>query len=93
MSPKGNKSTMAGSSKRTGDVPSIRRRQELSVVIPPSGRDAPSIDSAVKEWIVPLLVKEFLREQEARSAETEVKPDDPTTEPLGKEGAAINRIR
>jgi hypothetical protein len=69
----------------------LRRTNELSVVIRPRGPHAPQIDSAVSEWIVPLLVREFLRER--KTHDTEVKTADLNNEPLGKEGAAINRIR
>jgi hypothetical protein len=73
------------------NLKTLRRTNELSVVIRPRGRHAPQIDSAVSEWIVPLLVKEFLRER--KTHDTEVKTADLNIEPLGKEGAAINRIR
>jgi hypothetical protein len=73
------------------NLKTLRRRKELSVVIRPGGRHEPHIDSAVSEWIVPLLVKEFLRER--KTHDTEVKTADLNIEPLGKEDAASNRIR
>lgn len=67
-----------------------RRRKELAAGIMPRGRHAPHIDSAVSKWIVSLLVKAFPRER--KTHDTEVKNTDLNIEPLGKEGAAINRI-
>jgi hypothetical protein len=76
--------------KLAANLETPQRTNELLVLGKPRGRHTPHIDSAVTEWIVPLLVKEFLRER--KTYDTEVKTADLNIEPLGKEGAAINRI-
>jgi hypothetical protein len=58
------------------------------VVIAPAARDTASIDSAIRGWIVPVLVKEFLAENVRHSTGTETKDNKPTTKPMGKEDVA-----
>jgi hypothetical protein len=76
--------------KRNKKATSSPRRPEVSVVIAPAVRDIDSINSAIKGWIVPLLVKEFLAEHGCRSAETEANSGKPTTKAIGMEDVATS---
>lgn len=68
-----------------------RRRPKVSVVFASATRDAASINSAIKGWIVPLLVKEFLAEQRC-SAEVEADCDDATFKAVGMEDVVTSHI-
>ncbi len=79
--------------KTSKKVPSSERRPKVSLVIAPNAeRDMASVKSAIKGWIVPLLVREFLAEQRSLSTETEVSKDEATTKPMGKEDVASSHI-
>ena len=77
--------------KTSGKGSPARRRREVSVVIAPGARDTVSIDSAIRGWIVPLLVKEFLAEHQ-RYAKIEATCDKRTTTAVGMEDVASRHI-
>jgi hypothetical protein len=71
---------------------SPRRRREALVRIAAAAPDTASIESAIKGWIVPLLVKEFLVERGCCATEAEAKCGNPTSEPAGMEDVARRHI-
>lgn len=74
-----------------GLAPSVPREALLRIAA--ATRDTASIESAIKGWIVPLLVKEFLAEQTCRFVETKVKNSDSTTKAVGMEDVASRHIK
>ncbi len=79
---------------RVNTRPSERHRAALRNATPirlaEGDRNKAALEAVIDEWLVPLLVKEFLGQDQQKSA---VIPADPITKALGKEGADINRIR
>ena len=55
-------------------------------------RDNESLSAVMREWLVPMLVKEFLAEKRTKLAKTPANAKKRTTGPLGMEGAARVRI-
>jgi len=77
------------SRKANGQESSARRRKEVSVVIAPAtGRDPALIDSTIREWIVPLLVRNFLAEHPIAVSANEANSNNSTTGMHDEEGAA-----
>lgn len=77
--------------KISGKPSPARRRREVVIVIAPAARDIASIDSAIRGWIVPLLVKEFLAEHQ-RYAKIQATRDKRTTKAVGMEDVASRHI-
>jgi hypothetical protein len=72
---------------------SARRCPETAVVLARDAEPNPSaIESAIRGWIVPVLVKEFLAEHGCCFAESEVKTSESTSKPMGKEDVADRHI-
>ncbi len=69
-----------------------RDQREGRLFLAPGKPDPESLRSAIRTWIVPLLVRQFIEEHGPAVNPTEVKFDERTTKPLGKEGAGANRI-
>ncbi len=67
-----------------------RRRRDPILRLAQGNSDREALNSLVSEWLVPLLVREFLAEQQTR---TSVKSNGRTSCPVTKEGAASSRIR
>jgi hypothetical protein len=80
------------SQKSSGGGAPARRRPLVSVVIAPGVRDAVAIRSAVSEWIVPLLVRDFLAEHPVVGSKSEVKADHQTTGVHSEGGAEKTRM-
>jgi hypothetical protein len=53
-------------------------------------RDLDALASAISQWLVPLLVKEFLAEQRPAARGIEVPSCNPSFKPLNQEGAVKN---
>jgi hypothetical protein len=66
------------------------KRADPIVALSPGEPDLAALTSVVTEWLVPLLVQDFLREREGDS---EVNSKKPSTALHGKEGVARSRIR
>jgi hypothetical protein len=65
-------------------------RGDLMVTVGPGGPDLVALKSVVTEWLVPLLVQQFLNRHEV---DREVSSNESSTGLRGKEGAASSRIR
>jgi hypothetical protein len=63
---------------------------DLMVTLSAGESDLAALTSVVTEWLVPLLVQQFLNRHEVDRG---VSSNKSSTEPRGKEGAANNRIR
>jgi len=83
---------MARKLKAPSAIAPIRQRHELSLIIRAGHQDRTCIASAIRGWVVPLLVRQFLSEHNAPT-KTEVKSDNPTSKSLGKEAAVFSRTR
>jgi hypothetical protein len=70
---------------------STRRYREATVVIAPAARDISSTESVLREWVVPLLVRDFLAEHRCL-AETEANCAKRTFRPVGMEDVADGHI-
>ncbi|MGC1784735.1 MAG: hypothetical protein WA708_19620 [Acidobacteriaceae bacterium] len=55
-------------------------------------RDMELISSAMRDWIIPALVREFLAEHPILTSPNKVISDKRTSKPRGKEGAGPTRI-
>jgi hypothetical protein len=60
------------------------QRLETELVMECSQPDPDAVCSVIREWLVPLLVREFLAEREALRAPISQLTDQPTIEPLGR---------
>ncbi len=67
-------------------------QREGRLFLSPGKPDPESLQSAIRTWIVPLLVRQFMEEHGPAANPTEVNFDERTTKPLGREGAGANRI-
>jgi hypothetical protein len=63
-------------------------RTESRIIIEVNKPDPEAISSVIREWIVPLLVKQFLEERSARGISA-VNLQKPDTAPLDKEPRVI----
>ena len=89
--------SVAGSPRIQSPPPSIvgtrktkGMRGDLMVTVGPGEPDRAALTSVVTEWLVPLLVQQFLSRHEV---DREVSSKKSSTKPRGKEGAVNNRIR
>jgi len=77
-------------------APSKRRRsrgrRDGRLYIAPGKRDAESLRSAIRTWIVPVLVRQFLKEQTRPEASIEVNSSSRSTKPVDKEDAGAARM-
>ena len=64
----------------SGLVPKARKRMTTQLQLPTRGRNLESVRTITGDWLVPLLVKEFLAEHKAGSVTTETSGMEPTTE-------------
>lgn len=64
----------------SGPLPKARKRMTTQLKLPTRGRDLEFVTAIIGDWLVPLLVKEFLAEQKADSPTTETSGMEPTTE-------------
>jgi hypothetical protein len=55
-----------------------------------SKRDLDALSSAISQWLVPLLVKEFLAEQRPAASKIVMTLSNPSSKPLNQEGAVKN---
>ncbi len=80
----------AGSAKITRRAGAGRAaRSQTRIVIDASTSDPAAVSLAIREWIVPVLVREFLAERAAKAALlTTMNMQKLDTEPLGKEQRA-----
>jgi hypothetical protein len=62
----------------------IGRCLETDLFIEGGEPDQEAIRSAIREWLVPLLVKEFLSEQETARTPIPVLEQEPTIEPVDR---------
>jgi hypothetical protein len=63
------------------------RKPQTAVLVGSGEREMGLISSAIREWIVPVLVGEFLAEHPILTSPSKVISEKRTTKPLGKEGA------
>lgn len=70
----------------------MQGRRESRLHIAWGKSDPESLRSAVRTWIVPLLVRQFMNEQGFTATATEVDPPISAMKPLGKEDAGVNRV-
>jgi hypothetical protein len=94
MSRQSNSGPRDGIQNGAASIVDIRlNREPQTVILVESGkRDIGLISSAIREWIVPVLVREFLAEHPLSASPTQVISAKRTTKPLGKEGAGPTRI-
>jgi hypothetical protein len=57
---------------------------ETELVMKCGQPDPDAVRSVIREWIVPLLVRDFLAEQEALRGPISQLTQKPTTEPIGR---------
>jgi hypothetical protein len=74
------------------DVRPLDCKPQTAVLVGSGERDMGLIYSAIREWIVPALVREFLAEHPIPTSPSTVISEKRTTKPLGKEGAGPTRI-
>jgi hypothetical protein len=63
------------------------------LLVASSKRDLDALSSAISQWLVPLLVKEFLAEQRPAAREIDVRSSHPSSKPLCKGGAVKNAFK
>ena len=68
------------------------RRTQTEVRIGGGERDMALLALAIREWVVPTLVRDFLAEHPIGAARTEPDSDKRTIGPHGKEGAGSTRM-
>lgn len=68
----------------------VRHKRDPIMVLAQGNSDREALNSLVSEWLVPLLVREFLADQQTKIT---VKSNEPTSCPVSKGGAASSRIR
>jgi hypothetical protein len=70
------------------------RRQETRIELPAGKPDLEALRSVTREWLVPLLVEKFLREQgiELRARPNAEPGKTPISDPLVAEGLATSQI-
>jgi hypothetical protein len=68
----------------------VRRKDGTGLRIAQGNSDPAALNSLVSEWLVPLLVREFLDQQQTKIT---VNSNDLTSCPVTREGAASSRIR
>ena len=69
---------------------SARRKRDPILQLAQGNCDREALNSLVSEWLVPLLVREFLAEQQMKIT---VNSNDPTSSSVTEEGAGFGRIR
>ena len=57
----------------------VRKRMTTQLKLPTRGRNLEAVTAIVGDWLVPLLVREFLAEHKASSPTTETSGMEPTT--------------
>ena len=70
----------------------LNRKPQTAILVESGERDIGLISSAIREWIVPVLVREFLAEHPISASPSKVISEKRTTKPLGKKGAGPTRI-
>jgi hypothetical protein len=61
------------------------RKNQTQLILPGGQGDSGDLRRVIVDWLVPALVEKLLRSQ----VEIEVSGDDPTSEPISREEAAV----
>lgn len=61
-------------------VPMARKRMSTQLKLPTRGRNLDAVTAIIGDWLVPLLVKEFLADHKASNKTIETSGMEPTTE-------------
>src|SRR5882757_7429984 len=90
----GNQAASAPLGSNVGNLPAAKRPGETRIELPAGEPDLEALRSVTREWLVPLLVEKFLREQgiELRARPNAEHGKTPIPDPLVVEGSARSRI-